>query len=87
MESSATLNATGGRRERYLCHNPIVIHRLNPLQLIRTFMPWVILFGGKSFDQGSACIIGDLVGAVLWLPPGDQPGDGSFELHQEDEYD
>jgi GNAT superfamily N-acetyltransferase len=40
------------------------------------FMPLVTLFGGKSFDHGSAYVIGDFVGVAQWLPPGVQPDDG-----------
>jgi GNAT superfamily N-acetyltransferase len=47
-----------------------------PLQFISIFMPLVTLFGGKSFDHGSAFVIGDFVGVVQWLPPGVQPDDG-----------
>ena len=48
----------------------------DPLQYINTFMPLVTLFGGKSFDHGSAYVIGDFFGVALWLPPGVQPDDG-----------
>lgn len=48
----------------------------DPLQYIETFRPFVTLFGGKSFDHGSAHIIGDFLGAALWLPPDVQPDDG-----------
>src|SRR6185369_3788742 len=48
----------------------------DPLQYISIFMPLVTLFGGKSFDHGSAYVIGDFIGAVQWLPPGVQPDDG-----------
>ena len=57
----------------------------DPLQFIEIFMPLVTLFGGKSFDHGSAYIIGDFVGVAQWLPPGVQPDDGPigelFERH------
>ncbi len=46
------------------------------LQYINTFMPLVTLFGGKSFDHGSAYVIGDFFGVAQWLPPGVQPDDG-----------
>ena len=48
----------------------------DPLQYINTFMPLVTLFGGKSFDHGSAYVIGDFFGVAQWLPPGVQPDDG-----------
>jgi GNAT superfamily N-acetyltransferase len=48
----------------------------DPLQYISIFMPLVTLFGGKSFDHGSAYVIGDFIGVVQWLPPGVQPDDG-----------
>lgn len=48
----------------------------DPLQYIDTFMPLVTLFGGKSFDHGSAYVIGDFFGVAQWLPPGVQPDDG-----------
>jgi len=48
----------------------------DPLQFINTMMPLVTLFGGKSFDHGSAYVIGDFVGVAQWLPPGVQPDDG-----------
>jgi GNAT superfamily N-acetyltransferase len=48
----------------------------DPLQFIRIFMPLVTLFGGKSFDHGTACVIGDFAAVAQWLPPGVQPDDG-----------
>jgi GNAT superfamily N-acetyltransferase len=48
----------------------------DPLQFINIFMPLVTLFGGKSFDHGSAYVIGDFIGVAQWLPPGVQPDDG-----------
>jgi len=48
----------------------------DPLQFIDIFMPLVTLFGGKSFDHGSAYVIGDFMGVAQWLPPGVQPDDG-----------
>lgn len=48
----------------------------DPLQYINTFMPLVSLFGGKSYDHGSAYVIGDFFGVAQWLPPGVQPEDG-----------
>ena len=48
----------------------------DPLQYINTFIPLVTLFGGKSFDHGSAYVIGDFFGVAQWLPPGVQPDDG-----------
>ena len=48
----------------------------DPLQYIDTMMPLVSLFGGKSFDHGSAYVIGDFFGVAQWLPPGVQPDDG-----------
>jgi GNAT superfamily N-acetyltransferase len=57
----------------------------DPLQFIRVFMPLVTLFGGKSFDHGSAYVVGDFAGVAQWLPPGVQPDDGPigelFEQH------
>jgi GNAT superfamily N-acetyltransferase len=47
----------------------------DPLQYVRTFVPFTTLFGGKSFDHGSAYVIGDFFGVVQWLPPGVQPDD------------
>jgi GNAT superfamily N-acetyltransferase len=51
----------------------------DPLQYINTFMPLVTLFGGKSFDHGSAYVIGEFSGVAQWLPPGVQPDDGPME--------
>lgn len=48
----------------------------DPLQFINIFMPLVTLFGGKSFDHGSAYVIGDFLGVAQWLPPGVYPDDG-----------
>lgn len=57
--------------------DPVVRWALpDPLQYINTFMPFVTLFGGKSFDHGSAYVIGDFGGVAQWLPPGVQPDDG-----------
>ena len=47
----------------------------DPHQFITTFMPLVTLFGGKSFDHGSAYVIGDFAGVAQWLPPGVLPDD------------
>lgn len=47
----------------------------DPLQYVQTFVPFTTLFGGKSFDHGSAYVIGDFFGVVQWLPPGIQPDD------------
>ena len=47
----------------------------DPLQYLRTFIPFVNFFGGKSLDHGSAYVIGDFVGVVQWLPPDVQPDD------------
>jgi ribosomal protein S18 acetylase RimI-like enzyme len=48
----------------------------DPLQFMNVFVPLVTLFGGKSFDHGSAYVIGDFFGVVQWLPPGVHPDDG-----------
>jgi len=48
----------------------------DPLQYLSIFIPLVTLFGGKSFDHGSAYVIGDFFGVAQWLPPGVQPDDG-----------
>lgn len=48
----------------------------DPLQFLNVFMPLVTLFGGKSFEHGSAYVIGDFFGVAQWLPPGIQPDDG-----------
>ena len=48
----------------------------DPLQFMSIFMPLVTLFGGKSFDHGSAYVIGNFAGVAQWLPPGVQPDDG-----------
>ena len=48
----------------------------DPLQFLNIFVPLVTLFGGKSFEHGSAHVIGDFFGVVQWLPPGVQPDDG-----------
>ena len=54
------------------------------LQFIKIFLPLVTLFGGKSFDHGTAYVIGDFAGVVQWLPPGVQPDDGPIsELFQQ----
>ena len=47
----------------------------DPLQYLRTFIPFVTLFGGRSFDHGSAYVVGDFFGVAQWLPPGVQPDD------------
>ena len=51
----------------------------DPLQFMKIFMPLVTLFGGKSFEHGSAYVIGDFLGVAQWLPPGIQPDDGPIE--------
>jgi GNAT superfamily N-acetyltransferase len=48
----------------------------DPLQFISIFMPLVTAFGGKSFDNGTAYVVGDYAGVAQWLPPGVQPDDG-----------
>jgi GNAT superfamily N-acetyltransferase len=48
----------------------------DPLQFRDVFTPLVTLFGGKSFEHGSAYVIGDFFGVAQWLPPGIQPDDG-----------
>jgi GNAT superfamily N-acetyltransferase len=48
----------------------------DPLQYLSIFKPLVTLFGGKSFDHGSAYVIGDFFGVAHWLPPGVRPDDG-----------
>jgi len=53
----------------------------DPLQYVRTFMPFATLFGGRSFDHGSAHVVGDFVGVAQWLPPGVQPDDGPLLEH------
>jgi GNAT superfamily N-acetyltransferase len=50
----------------------------DPLQYLSIFIPLVTLFGGKSFDHGSAYVIGDYFGVAQWLPPGVQPDDGAI---------
>lgn len=47
----------------------------DPLQFLTVFRPLVTLFGGKSFDHGSAFVIGDYLGVAQWLPPGVLPED------------
>lgn len=47
----------------------------DPHVFFRTFTSLVMLFGGKSFDHGSAHVIGDFLGVAQWLPPGVQPDD------------
>ncbi len=46
------------------------------LQYINIFMPLVTLVGGKSFDHGTAYVVGDFSGVAQWLPPGVRPDDG-----------
>lgn len=57
----------------------------DPLQFLQIFRPLVTLFGGKSFDHGSAYVVGDYFGVAQWLPPGVLPDDGPigdlFERH------
>ena len=57
----------------------------DPHQFFTIFMPLVTLFGGKSFDHGTAYVTGDFAGVAQWLPPGIQPDDGPigelFERH------
>lgn len=48
----------------------------DPLQYLSVFVPLVTLFGGKSFDHGTAYVLGDFFGVVQLLPPGVQPDDG-----------
>jgi GNAT superfamily N-acetyltransferase len=48
----------------------------DPLQFMNIFIPLVTLFGGKSFEHGSAYVIGDFFGVAQWLPPGIHPDDG-----------
>jgi GNAT superfamily N-acetyltransferase len=48
----------------------------DPLQYLSIFIPLVTLFGGKSFDHGSAYVLGDFLGVAQWLPPEVQPDDG-----------
>ena len=48
----------------------------DPRQFLRTFTPLVTLFGGKSFDHGTACVAGDFCGVAQWLPPGVHVDDG-----------
>jgi ribosomal protein S18 acetylase RimI-like enzyme len=48
----------------------------DPHQFLRTFMPLVTLFGGKSFDHGSAYVAGDFRGVAQFLPPGVHVDDG-----------
>ena len=48
----------------------------DPLQYLTIFQPLVTLFGGKSFDYGSAYVVGDYFGVAQWLPPGSRPDDG-----------
>ena len=45
----------------------------DPHQYMSTFPPYVILYGGKALDYGSAYVIGDFSGVALWLPPGVEP--------------
>lgn len=47
----------------------------DPHQFLAIFQPLVTLFGGKSFDHGSAYIVGDYFGVAQWLPPGVLPDD------------
>jgi GNAT superfamily N-acetyltransferase len=57
----------------------------DPLQFMKVFVPLVTLFGGKSFDHGTAYVIGDFAGVAQWLPPGVEPDDAPiaelFERH------
>ncbi|MCY1125739.1 GNAT family N-acetyltransferase [Frigidibacter sp. RF13] len=48
----------------------------DPDQFLRTFMPLVTLFGGKSFDHGTAYVAEDFRGVAQFLPPGVQVDDG-----------
>ncbi len=47
----------------------------DPLLFLTVFRPLVTLFGGKSFDHGSAFVVGDYFGVAQWLPPGVLPDD------------
>lgn len=47
----------------------------DPHQFLAIFQPLVTLFGGKSFDHGSAYVAGDYFGVAQWLPPGILPDD------------
>lgn len=57
----------------------------DPMQFLTIFRPLVTLFGGKSFDHGTAYVIGDYFGVAQWLPPRVQPDDDPigelFERH------
>lgn len=56
----------------------------DPLQFMTAFKPFMALFGGKSFEHGSAHVIGDLAGVAQWLPPGVQPDEGPLgELYEQ----
>lgn len=48
----------------------------DPHQFLSTFLPLVTLFGGKSFDHGSAYVAGDFFGVAQFLPPGVHVDDG-----------
>jgi GNAT superfamily N-acetyltransferase len=45
----------------------------NPQQYLQFFTNFVRLFGGKSFEMGSAFYISNFAAASLWLPPNVQP--------------
>ncbi len=56
----------------------------DPLQYLSIFMPLVTLFGGKSFETGSALVVGDYFGVAQWLPPEVHPDDGPLTALLED---
>lgn len=49
-----------------------------PHQFLTVFLPLVTLFGGKSYDHGSAHVIGDFKGVAQWLPPDVHPDDDAI---------
>lgn len=46
------------------------------LQYLNAFPPFVTLFGGVSFEHGSAHVVGDFFGTAQWIPPGIHSDEG-----------
>lgn len=45
----------------------------HPHQYLTHWATFVLAFGGKGLEHGSANYVGGFAGAALWLPPGIQP--------------
>ena len=52
-----------------------------PENYLKHFPDLVRIFGGRSFECGTAHFIGDVQAAALWLPPGVQPDEEALMIH------